>query len=281
MVAMDLGFKTAPQHTTWADVLDVWRAADDIEALESGWLFDHFQPIDGRPEGPCLESWVTLTALAQATSRLRLGSMVNGVHHRHPAITANMASALDIVSNGRLVLGLGAGWNEEETSAYGLRLGPLSERFDRFDEALVVIRRLLADEWTHFDGEHFTLTRARNEPKGPQQPLPICIGGNGPKRTLRAVAHHAQQWDFGGWDRPTWEQRCEVLAGHCASIGRDPAEIRRSVHVYVDEGTDLAATRDQVADLADAGVDLAILALTPPHRPAVLERAVEAVLPVT
>ncbi|MDY7104739.1 MAG: LLM class flavin-dependent oxidoreductase [Actinomycetota bacterium] len=206
--------------------------------------------------------------------------MVNGIHHRHPAITANMASTLDIVSNGRLILGLGAGWNEEESSAYGLRLGPLGERFDRFDEALIVIRRLLADEWTDFDGEHFTITHARNEPKGPQQPLPICIGGTGPKRTLRAVAHHAQQWDAGGWDRPMWEQRSEVLAGHCAAIGRDPAEIRRSVHTYVDPDTDLARTRDEVADLADAGVDVAIIALRPPHHPAILERAVDAVLPV-
>ena len=109
---MRLAFKTAPQDTNWDDMLEVWRAADDIELFESGWLFDHFYPIFSDPTGPCLEGWVTLTALAQATKRLRLGTLVTGIHYRHPAVLANMAATLDIVSGGRLEIGIGAGWNE-------------------------------------------------------------------------------------------------------------------------------------------------------------------------
>ena len=120
---MRFAFKTAPQHTNWEDMLAVWRAADDIELFESGWVFDHFYPIFSDSTGPCLEGWVTLTALAQATRRLRLGTLVTGIHYRHPAVLANMVATLDIVSAGRLELGLGAGWNEEESGAYGIELG--------------------------------------------------------------------------------------------------------------------------------------------------------------
>src|SRR5688572_1221140 len=124
---MQFGFKTSLQNTTWQDMLSVWRAADDIDVFESGWTFDHFDPIFSDPTGPCLEGWTTLTALAQATTRLRVGVLVTGIHYRHPAVLANMASALDIISAGRLELGIGAGWNEEESGAYGIELGTLKE----------------------------------------------------------------------------------------------------------------------------------------------------------
>lgn len=110
---MRFAFKTSPQNTTWADMLAVWQAADGIDVYESGWTFDHFYPIFSDPAGPCLEGWTTLTALAQATTRLRVGTLVTGIHYRHPAVLANMVAALDIISGGRLELGIGAGWNEE------------------------------------------------------------------------------------------------------------------------------------------------------------------------
>jgi len=154
------GFKTSPQHTTWQAMLDVWRAADDIELYESGWNFDHFYPIfSDDSHGPCLEGWSTLTALAQATSRIRVGVLVTGLPYRHPAVLANMAATVDIISNGRLELGVGAGWNDEEASAYGISLGAtLTERFDMFDEALEVIVSLLTNEVSNVSGQHFTLT---------------------------------------------------------------------------------------------------------------------------
>src|ERR1035441_8399045 len=120
---MRFAFKTSPQNTTWGDMLAVWKEADGIELFESGWTFDHFYPIFSDSKGPCLEGWVTLTALAQATRRIRLGTLVTGIHYRHPAVLANMASTLDIISGGRLELGIGAGWNEQESGAYGIELG--------------------------------------------------------------------------------------------------------------------------------------------------------------
>ena len=172
---MRFAFKTSPQNTTWADMLAVWQQADDIDVFESGWTFDHFYPIFSDSSGPCLEGWTTLTALAQATTRLRLGTLVTGVHYRHPAVLANMAAALDIISNGRLELGIGAGWNEEESGAYGIELGTLKERFDRFEEACQVLISLLSEETTDFDGKFYQLKGARNEPKGPQRPHPADL----------------------------------------------------------------------------------------------------------
>ncbi len=120
-----------PQHGAWTDYLDVWRAADEIETFSYAWHFDHFYPlIGGDPNGTCLESWTMLAALAQATTRIRIGSMVNGMHYRHPAVTANSAATLDIISGGRLTLGLGAGWFEPESQAYGIPLGTIRERMD-------------------------------------------------------------------------------------------------------------------------------------------------------
>src|ERR1700724_3550831 len=160
-------FKTSAQNTPSSDMLPVWQAADDIEVYESGWTFYHFYPILSDSTGPCLEGWTTLTALAQATKRLRLGTLVTGVHYRHPAVLANMAAALDIISNGRLELGIGAGWNEEEAGPYGIELGSIRERFDRFEEACEVLTSLLSNETTNFDGKFYQLKDARNEPKGP------------------------------------------------------------------------------------------------------------------
>src|SRR6202167_1547256 len=152
---MRYAFKTAPQHTTWDAMLDVWRAADQIDVFESGWTFDHFYPIFSDPTGPCLEGWVTIAALAQATTRLRLGTLVTGIPYRHPAVLANMAAPLDIVSGGRLELGVGAGWNEEESGAYGIDLGTPKERSDRFEEACEVIVGLFTQETTTFKRRHY------------------------------------------------------------------------------------------------------------------------------
>lgn len=272
---MRLAFKTAPQDTNWDDMLEVWRAADDIELFESGWLFDHFYPIFSDPTGPCLEGWVTLTALAQATKRLRLGTLVTGIHYRHPAVLANMAATLDIVSGGRLEIGIGAGWNEEESGAYGISVGTPKERSDRFEEACEVIIGLLSDDTTSFRGTYYELTGARCNPKPVQRPHPpICIGGNGERRTLRTAARFAQHWNFVGGTVEEFAHKREVLHEHCANLGRDPEEILLSSHVR-HEG-DPAATAAAAAALAEAGAGLAIVYLRPPHTPAVLEPLAEA-----
>jgi F420-dependent oxidoreductase-like protein len=275
---MRYAIKTAPQHTTWADMLAVFQAADDMEVFESGWTFDHFYPIRTDTTGPCLEGWVTLTALAQATTRLRLGVLVTGTHYRHPAILANMAATLDIISNGRLELGIGAGWNQEESSAYGIELGSLRERSDRFEEACQVLIGLLSQETTNFAGRYYTLTDARCEPKGVQRPHPpICVGGSGEKRTLRTAAKYAQHWNFVGGTVEDFARKRDILHQHCADVGRDPAEIMLSSHVRLGEGGDPGPAIEAAAALGAEGLDLAIVHLLPPHSAAVLEPLAKAI----
>ena len=163
LILVRYAFKTANQHTTWADLLATWREADQIDVFESGWVFDHLYPIQTPDEpakitGPCLEGWSLLAALAQATHRLRLGCLVTGTHFRHPALLAKMAATVDIVSDGRLEIGLGGGWNSTETDAYGIELLPLRQRFDRFDEYCHVLTSLLENETTDFHGRYFSVS---------------------------------------------------------------------------------------------------------------------------
>lgn len=269
---MRFAFKTANQHTTWDDVLAVWREADGMDFFESGWNFDHFYPIVGDTSGPCLEGWMMLAALAQATNRIRLGTMVTGIHYRHPAVLANMASTVDIISGGRLELGIGAGWNEEESGAYGIELGSIKERFDRFEEACEVLTSLLTNETTTFDGKYYQLKDARNEPKGPQQPHPpICIGGSGEKRTLPLTAKYADHWNFVGGTPAEFAQKRDVLAARCKDIGRDPKEITLSAHVRLGEDRNYRKVIEDTIALGAEGLDLAIIYLPPPYDPAVLE----------
>jgi F420-dependent oxidoreductase-like protein len=278
---MRFAFKTAPQNTTWADMLTIWRVADDIDMFESGWTFDHFYPIFSDPTGPCLEGWMTLAGFAQATRRLRLGCMVTGIHYRHPAVLANMAATLDIISGGRLELGVGAGWNQEESGAYGIELGSLRDRSDRFEEALAVIVGLLTQATTDFEGRFYRLTDARCEPKPVQQPHPpICVGGSGEKRTLRTAARFAQHWNFVGGSVDEFRRKRDVLAEHCAAIGRDPAEILCSVQGRLAPHDDPGQAAEQAASFAEAGAGLCIVYLAPPLTPSVLEPLAKALAQV-
>ena len=193
---MRFAVKTRPEHQSWDELRDIWVAADEVPLFESIWNWDHFYPLTGDLHGPNFEGWTMLSAMAALTSRIRVGCQVTGMPYRHPAVLANMAATVDHISSGRLILGIGAAWNEMECTAYGIPLPPLKERFDRFDEGLEVITRLLSSTVSNFSGEYFTLTDARCEPKPVQRPYPpITIGGNGPKRTLRAAARWATEWN--------------------------------------------------------------------------------------
>jgi F420-dependent oxidoreductase-like protein len=280
---MRFGFKTSPQDTTWTEMLAVWQAADQIDLFESGWTFDHFEPIFSDRTGPCMEGWITLAALAQATTRLRLGVLVTGNPYRHPSVLANMAATLDVVSEGRLELGIGAGWNQDESDALGIDLPPLKERFDRFDEALEVITRLLSDEVSSFEGTYYQLREARCEPKPVQKPHPpIVIGGSGPKRTLRAVARHAQHWNMAGGSVEDFARSRETLAKHCADIGRNVDEIMTSTHLRLPSSTvdAIPAVVEDASRWNDAGLDLGIVYLPPPHPPDILEPLADALRPL-
>ena len=227
--------------------------------FESAWNWDHFYPLAPPYDGPNLEGWTMLAALAQATSRLRLGAMVNGMHHRHPAVTANMAATLDHISGGRFVLGMGAGWNEMESSAYGIELGTLKQRFDRLDEGIEIIRSLLDNEVTNFSGSYFTITGAWCEPKPVQAKLPIVIGGKGRTRTLRTAARWADQWDMTfPAEVADWQELDGVLRAHCDDVGRDESEITRSVHLPYPVGESPAALVERAAEFTAAGVDVIV-----------------------
>jgi F420-dependent oxidoreductase-like protein len=215
------------------EFLDAARHAE-----ETGWdgvyVADHFMPNNG--EGPILEAATTATAVAALVPRVRIGTLVLGNTYRHPAVVANMAATIDQISGGRLVLGVGAGWQVNEHEQYGITLPPLRERFDRFEEAVQVLRGLLTRQRFSFAGEHYTLTEATCEPKPMQAPLPILIGGGGEKRTLRIVARYADEWNT--WGTPeTVEHKSAVLADHCAAVGRDPSTIARSAQAVVHLGS--------------------------------------------
>ncbi|HLH59519.1 MAG TPA: TIGR03560 family F420-dependent LLM class oxidoreductase [Streptosporangiaceae bacterium] len=262
---MRFAIKTRPEHSTWEELRDVWVAADTIPLFESAWNWDHFYPLSEPFEGPNFEGWTMLAAMAEATRRIRIGCQVTGMIYRHPAVLANMAATIDVISGGRLELGLGAGWNEMETSAYGIDLPPLRERFDRFDEGVEAIAGLLSQETTTLNGRYVRLTEARCEPKPVQRPYPpITIGGAGKTRTLRTVARWAQQWNVIAGSVEQWLDLKQTLVGHCERIGRDPAEITCSVNVRISPDLNIEAAVALAEAYRDAGVDLAIMNL-PQH----------------
>ena len=258
--------KTPNHHTTWENMLEIWKEADQIDLFESAWNWDHLYPLRSDPRGTSLDGWVTLSALARETNRIRIGSMVNGMHFRHPSITAKMAVTLDHVSGGRSYLGLGAGWFEEEAEAHGLELGSMSERMDRFDEGLEVIVSLLTSEETNFSGEFYELKGALSEPKASQKPHPpIVIGGTGRTRTLRAVARWAQMWDALMIGTAEWTELREVLEEHCEAVGRDSAEIDCSVHVRYSNDDDVSQLAELAADHLANGVDVVVFTMGNPN----------------
>ncbi|WP_162941780.1 TIGR03560 family F420-dependent LLM class oxidoreductase [Desertimonas flava] len=251
--------KTPPHHITWTELLDLWRCADQLEVFESAWVWDHFYPLAEPWDGPNLEGWTILGALAQATSRLRIGSMVNGMHHRHPAVTANMAATLDHISGGRFALGMGAGWNFMESDAYGIPLGTLRERSDRFEEGIEVIASMLSQKETTFTGTWFQLEKAWCEPRPVQEHIPIVVGGKGKRRTLRTAARFADQWDMTfPTDPDDWLSHDAELRRHCDDVGRDQSTITRSIHLAFASGDDPSALRDHAAPFFESGVDVVI-----------------------
>ena len=248
----------------------IWQEADGIPALEHAWLFDHFSPINGHLDGPCLEGWQTLGALAAATNRLRLGLMVTGNTYRHPAVLTKIAITTDIISKGRLDFGIGAGWNEYEHTSMGLSLYQPGERIRRLNEACEIYKSLCTEHLTTYEGRYYQLKDARSEPKPVQKPYPpIVIGGSGEQLTLRVVAKHADIWNATAQSTEIFQHKVSVLREHCAAIGRDPEEIEYSVQIPVNYD-DMDATVQTCAAVRrcrrDAPDSQPAPALPGPHR---------------
>jgi F420-dependent oxidoreductase-like protein len=280
MAALSFGIKTAPQHTTYEAIRDVWLAADRHPIYEHAWLFDHFAPIAGDLSGPCYEGWSLLAALAAQTSRIRLGLMVTGNTYRHPAVLANIAATVDIVSAGRLDLGIGAGWNEYEHESMGLPLYAPGERIRRLGEACEMISRLLDHETktVDFDGRYYQLKAARCEPKPVQRHVPIVIGGSGEKLTLNVVARYADIWNFVGGPVDEFKRKTAILHEHCAAVGRDPAAIQLSIQQQVNY-QDLAATAATINGYVAEGATHICLNLRYPYPPDIIDRMATELIP--
>lgn len=272
------GVKTTPQHTTYDAMLKVWQEADRNTAFEHAWLFDHFNPIQGSLDGACFEGWTTLAAMAAQTTRLRLGLMVAGNTYRHPAVHAHMAATVDVISNGRLDFGVGAGWNEYEHTSMGIPLYAPGERIRRLGEACEIAKRLFTQPLTDFEGRYYQLKDARLEPKPVQKPYPpFVIGGAGEQLTLRVVARYADVWNFMPPDVATFKHKLRVLHEHCAKVGRDPREIELSVQSRVNYD-DVAATVATLRPLVDAGVTHIVLMLLYPYPDGIVARLADDVV---
>jgi F420-dependent oxidoreductase-like protein len=234
---MRYGLKLS-QNATIDQLRAVWRVADEA-GFDHCWCMDHLATLGARDDGPIFEAWTLLAGMAVATSRTRIGCMVTGNTYRHPAVLAKAAVTVDHLSGGRLEFGLGAGWAENEHTMLGLPFGTRGDRADWLEEACQVIRSLWTQERTSFDGGCYQLDEAVAEPKPVQQPYPpIWIGGSGRQRTLRITARYADVWNAAGGSPGEVAEVSAVLDQRCAEIGRDPAEIRRSVQLRVPEAND-------------------------------------------
>jgi F420-dependent oxidoreductase-like protein len=227
---MQLGVMVEGQEgLTWGGWRQIMACVEAL-GFESLWRSDHFMSlVDSNRES--LETWVALTLTAAETTRLRFGPLVCPITFRHPSLLARMAAAVDALSGGRLVLGVGAGWNDQEHRAFGLPFPPLKERMDRLEEGLEVIMRLLGDEPAQFAGRYYQIEGANPRPKPAQRPrIPILIGTTSERRMLRIVARYADEWDVPGTITPAaYRAKSQRLAAYCRDINRDPREIRHCV----------------------------------------------------
>jgi F420-dependent oxidoreductase-like protein len=293
------GVHTGLQHTSVAELRELWTR---IEALDFDWIsiWDHFYAADATGDPHCLEAIASHAALAATTTRVTCGSLVYSAGYRHPAVLANAVATLDQVADGRIVLGLGGGWLENEYNAYGLHFGAPGERLRMLEEYIQCVRGLLTEPRTSFDGEFFHLTDAQCEPKPLQARLPIWVGGGGEKVTLRIAAQYADGWNVPFIAPDAWAHKAHVLDMHCEKLDRDPQSITKSVNVgmafteeelrrqfgpmsnYVKPGVLSGSVQemvDKVGAYASAGSEYVILAMRAPFDRDGLERFASEVIP--
>ena len=224
------GVHAGLQHTTTDNLRDLWR---QVEGFGYDWIsiWDHFYAATGNDDPYCHEAVATHAALACTTTKVRCGSLVYCVGYRHPAVLANAICTIDHLSGGRADLGLGAGWSQVEYQAYGLDFPAAKARLDMLEEAVACVSSLLCNDVSNFEGEYFNLRDARCEPKPLQEKLPLWIGGGGEKRTLKIVAKYADGWNVPFVTPEAFGAKCAIIDEHCATVGRDPSEIRRTVNL--------------------------------------------------
>jgi F420-dependent oxidoreductase-like protein len=229
--------------------------------FDSFWVMDHFHqiPIVGKQDEPMLESWTTISVLAGITSKIKLGTMMTGIIYRHPSILAKIGATLDVLSKGRLFMGIGAAWNEEESLAYGISFPSIKERFVMLEEAVQIIRKMWTDEpSTSFNGKYYQIKNAYCNPKPVQKPSPpIMIGGSGERQTLRIVAKYADACNLFG-SAETVKRKLGILKEHCKSVDRDYDSILKTKLgvVVIEDERELARKRlQQIIKVPEEQVD--------------------------
>ena len=244
---------------TWQDTLEGCRYAEST-GWDGIWYADHFMPNEENVDQPIHEAWSILAAIAASVPRVRIGPLVAGNTYRNPALTAKIAATVDHISGGRVVLGLGAGWQENEHEKYGFEFSTVKGRLDRLDEAVEIVTSLLSNNRTNYQGDHYTILDAPLDPKPVQTKIPLMIGGGGRKRTLRTAAIHADEWNY--WGMPSdIAELCQVLDAHCDDVGRDPAEIERSACALMF----IADNEEKLERFRDTDFGRATIVGTPPE----------------
>ncbi|HEY3684415.1 MAG TPA: LLM class F420-dependent oxidoreductase [Streptosporangiaceae bacterium] len=240
----------------FADALDRAEAA----GIHSVWPMDHFFqiPVVGPSEDPMPEGWAAIAWAAGRTRTLEFGTLVTGVHYRHPGLLGKLATTIDVLSGGRAWLGIGAGWNEEESRGLGVPFPSLAERFERLEETLEILTRMFAGDASPYTGKHHQLDRPLNMPAPVRRP-PILIGGGGERKTLRLVARFADACNI--FEAAGVPHKLDVLREHCADVGRPYDEIIKTTTGLLGDDRDLPRVAARFADLAEQGVDLAIVDL--------------------
>jgi F420-dependent oxidoreductase-like protein len=221
--------------------------------FDSIWVMDHLYQIEmvGPKGDPMLEAYTVLAALAARTKTASLGTMVTGVTYRNPALLAKIVTTLDVISAGRAILGIGAAWNDDEHAGYGYDFPSAGERLDRLEEALQITRAMFTEPTPTFEGRHYRIDNVLNNPKPIRGRIPVLIGGGGEKRTLRLVAQYGDACNLFG-DPDAVRHKLDVLERHCADVGRDPAEITKTILLTV---TDPGAAAQKVPGFKAVGVD--------------------------
>jgi F420-dependent oxidoreductase-like protein len=238
----------------WANTTELARQAESL-GFESLWVFDHFHTVPEPTDEITFESFSTLTGIATTTERVRLGHMVICTAFRNPALTAKLASTLDVVSGGRFELGIGAGWYEHEWLAYGYGFPPVGERLDQLGDHLEVITRMLAPGRAAYEGTHARVEGAINEPKGIQPHIPVIVGGNGRRRTAGYAIRYADELNYVFLPPPQLAERMAEVRERCLAEGRDPSTLRFSMYVRDDDMRPGPARVDALRTLRDSGLD--------------------------
>jgi F420-dependent oxidoreductase-like protein len=247
---VDFGLDVSQHQLSWDEILERTRFAEDA-GFDGAWVFDHFQPLYGDRSGPCFEGWTLIAGLATVTDRIRLGTLVTGMTYRHPSILAAEAITVDHLSRGRLELGVGAAWFEQEHIELGIDFPGARVRAERLEEGVQVLRHLMMEPSSSFRGKHFRLERAHLGPPPVQQPHPpLWIGAGGEKRMLPLVGRYADVW-HGFGSVADLARKSRIVDEHATKAGRDPASIRRATALSLSEPWEEVKAR--IEALADAG----------------------------